>query len=414
MVLTFFTLGALWIVLIICLIDVIPIAKDWLGRIHIGRFSDQTAWNRAVAERGGRWLIRTPKMRVTDQTRLLFVDMLRGNYSSKAIQHWQEAALILGLESFLITGDHPRITKKLEAYLERCFLRSGQWKTPPEQIDGAILAYALIRMLRASNRSAEAYKPAWDVVWELIQAHMGADGTVMYRGAMKDYRYVDTIGFICPFLIAYGVLFHKDECVELAIKQIDSFARIGMMNEERLPYHAYKIGSTAPLGLCGWGRGLAWYAIGLGDAWSELPDTHWAKPLLQEKVRQFALTAMKHQQPSGAWNWTVTRNEARADSSATSALAWFLLTASTLDDMQESCTESAERAIHYLMRVTRRDGSIDFSQGDTKDIGVYSGLYNVMPFTQGFAMRAAYCAQLVDTGKEARSLLERKKVRAAI
>ena len=44
-----------------------------------------------------RWLIRTPTVRLTDQTRLLWLDMLRGEYRRAAIQHWQEAALVLGL-----------------------------------------------------------------------------------------------------------------------------------------------------------------------------------------------------------------------------------------------------------------------------------------------------------------------------
>lgn len=40
------------------------------------------------------------------------------------------------------------------------------------------------------------------------------------------------------------------------------------------------------------------------------------------------------------------------------------------------------------MKVTRRNGIIDFSQGDTKDIGVYSQLFDKMPFTQGLAIRS--------------------------
>ena len=40
------------------------------------------------------------------------------------------------------------------------------------------------------------------------------------------------------------------------------------------------------------------------------------------------------------------------------------------------------------MSVTRRNGEIDFSQGDTKGIGLYSTTYDIMPFTQGMALRA--------------------------
>lgn len=39
------------------------------------------------------------------------------------------------------------------------------------------------------------------------------------------------------------------------------------------------------------------------------------------------------------------------------------------------------------MRNTRRSGEIDFSQGDTKGIGIYSQTYNIMPFTQGIVTR---------------------------
>ena len=40
------------------------------------------------------------------------------------------------------------------------------------------------------------------------------------------------------------------------------------------------------------------------------------------------------------------------------------------------------------MSVTKKNGEIDFSQGDTKDIGVYSILFDILPFAQGFALRA--------------------------
>jgi len=41
------------------------------------------------------------------------------------------------------------------------------------------------------------------------------------------------------------------------------------------------------------------------------------------------------------------------------------------------------------MKVTRRNGAIDFSQGDTKGIGIYASTFDVMPFTQGLAIRLA-------------------------
>jgi unsaturated rhamnogalacturonyl hydrolase len=56
----------------------------------------------------------------------------------------------------------------------------------------------------------------------------------------------------------------------------------------------------------------------------------------------------------------------------------------------EATAKAALSARRYLQKVTRRDGAIDFSQGDTKGIGVYAQTFEVLPFTQGFALRIAF------------------------
>lgn len=220
----------------------------------------------------------------------------------------------------------------------------------------------------------------------MIQEHIGEDGTIEYRKFMKGYRYVDTIGFICPFLVTYGIRYNKSECIDLAVKQIKEYETYGMLNLTHIPCHAYRLEDKVPLGLYGWGRGLGWFAIGLIDVWNELPENNSYKPVLEESVRKFAKATMKFQQ-QGNWNWTVTRNECGPDSSATSTLGWFMLNAAKIEDISKECLESADKAIGYLMGVTRRNGAVDFSQGDTKDIGVYSTLFDILPFTQGFCIR---------------------------
>ena len=49
--------------------------------------------------------------------------------------------------------------------------------------------------------------------------------------------------------------------------------------------------------------------------------------------------------------------------------------------------EEAKKALDYLNSVTRRNGAIYFSQGDTKAIGVYSQNFDILPFTQGFVLK---------------------------
>jgi len=120
-------------------------------------------------------------------------------------------------------------------------------------------------------------------------------------------------------------------------------------------------------------------------------------------VKAFAEAVMKLQQPGGSWSWTVTRKESRPDSSATVTLAWFLVKAAELEELSAPAMKAVEKAMHYLRSVTRKDGAVEFSQGDTKDIGVYSTLFGILPFTQGFAIRLGQrYGQSMDGGSELR------------
>lgn len=378
-------ISALFIVIaIIVLIDICPILKDWLSRIYIGRYGDKNNWNQSITKVGVKWLNKTPKIKVTDHTRLVVIDMLKGNYTKNAIQYWQEASLLLGLSEYFKYYDDRTVKNEITKFLNSKFDRSGQWINKPEHIDGAILAYAVMKL---DFIDSDKYIEALDYTWELIKEHIGEDGTVGYRKSMQSYRYVDTIGFICPFLVAYGTKYNKDECIDLAIKQIKEYEQYGMLEEYYIPIHAYKLENKAPLGLYGWGRGLGWFGIGLIDAWNEIPKKNKYKTVLEESVRRFAKSAIEFQQENGSWNWTVTRNECMPDSSTTATLGWFMLQAAKIEDISRECLASTDKAVSYLMKVTRRNGEVDFSQGDTKDIGVYSMLFNILPFTQGFCIR---------------------------
>lgn len=386
----------LCLVVIIALIDIFPIFRDWVRRIHIGRYSDKKTWNESITNVGIKWLNKTPKIKVTDNTRLVLIDMLKGNYTKNTIQHWQEASLLLGLSEYLKGNDDKKVKKEIIKYLNSKFDKNGQWRNRPKHVDSAILAYAVMKL---DFINIDQYKKALDYTWGLIKDHIGKDGTVGYRKSMQNYRYVDTIGFICPFLVSYGIRYDNHECIDLAVKQIKEYEQYAMLEKHNILSHAYNIQTKVPLGLYGWGRGLGWYAIGLIDAWRELPLKHDYKSMLEQSIKRFAMTVIELQQENGAWNWTVTRNETRPDSSTTATLGWFLLNAAIVNDSAE-CLESSNRAIDYLMKITRRNGEIDFSQGDTKDIGVYSRLFNILPFTQGFSIR---CINLYMSKKQDRS-----------
>ena len=364
---------------IIILIDIIPIMKTWASRIHIGRYDNKDIWKNVIAKESIKWLNNTPKIKVTDNTRLVIIDKLKGNYSKSAIQHWQHAALLLGLNE----GGDNKANESINKYLNSHFDGNGQWKEKPEFVDCAILSYAIMKY-----DTSDKYKPSLDYTYELIKELVGEDNTVKYRESMPNYRYVDTVGFISPFLVKYGLKYNDEKAIELGIKQITEYYKYGFDSDNNIPFHAYDVNNKYKLGLCGWGRGLGWFAIGLIDAWRELPNNNKYKNILEEIVIKYANTILKVQLDNGGFGWTVTRKETRIDSSTTATLGYFLVCASEIEEITESCLEGYNKAIKYLMSVTKKNGEIDFSQGDTKDIGVYSILFDILPFAQGFALRA--------------------------
>ncbi|WP_207725339.1 glycoside hydrolase family 88 protein [Clostridium hominis] len=373
----------LLIVLTIVLSDIVPLLKTWVSRVHIGRYENEEIWIQAIVNKSIKWLNNTPKIKVTDNTRLTIIERIKGNYSKNAIQHWQQAALLLGLNDYLKVKSDNNIKIEINKFLKSNFNKDGSWKEKLKFIDCAILSYAVM-----NYDKVDKYKVSYDETYSLIRELIGSDETVKYRKSMEDYRYVDTIGFICPFLIKYGVRFNYEEAIELAINQIKDYYKYGFDNENIIPFHAYDIKNKYKLGLCGWGRGLGWFAIGVIDSWRELPENNKYKKEIEEIVVTFSKSILKLQLNNGAWGWTVTRKETRIDSSTTATLAYFLTYASIIKDIEKECKLACDKAIKYLMSVTRRDGTIDFSQGDTKDIGVYSMLFDKLPFTQGFALRA--------------------------
>ena len=268
-----------------------------------------------------------------------------------------------------------RLSKKaINKFIKQAVDKSGNWKQEPKEIDSVILAYSF---LNCNWLNHSDLKSLYDTCYQIIQNLIGEDGTIAYRKHNPNYRYVDTIGFICPFLVKYGNQFNNEEALNLAVKQITAYSQFGMLHATKIPCHTYNINTNLPSGLHGWGRGLGWYAIGLIDSWIAMPDKSKNKSVLTNEVIAFANVAIEFQNANGGWNWQILNTQSQTDSSTTATLAWFLSNVNEIEEINLKATIARNKAIDYLKSVTRRNGEIDFSQGDTKSIGVYSIEFNM-------------------------------------
>lgn len=363
--------------LLILIIDFFPDFLIWQSRIKIGKFSDEETWKEKVLQQSISWLNTMPKTKIKDENRLIVFDILTKQYTNKTLQSWQEASLLLGLHEAYQKNENSKIKTEILKFVHSKINKNGNWILEPKEVDTALLAFAISEISFLDTE----IKPALDSIYQLIVSKIGEDSTVMYRKSTSNYRYVDTIGFICPFLAKYGIEFKNEDAIHLAISQIKNFEKYGML-ENKIPVHAYQVDSKNPVGIFGWGRGLAWFLIGALETYKILPEQHLEKKYLQNLLEQIAETLVTFQKKDGSFTWNLFDEYSRSDSSATAVFACFF--------KEINLKNEAQKSLHFLQSVTQRNGAIDFSQGDTKSIGVYSQKFEILPFAQGFVLKTLY------------------------
>lgn len=338
--------------LIICGFDIWLYFYEWQARIHIGKWPDIHLWQKAIENKTRQWLSHTPRMPKLDNERLILIDIIRGKYWSGAVQSWQIAGLVLGLSK-----QDAEIYIKGEAKFDKARLCA----------DYAFLAYALIVKGLLSDKDMI-------IMDDFFAKYVTENKTIPYREEYNAFHYVDTLGLACPYLYYRGhytlVNTMFDEMEEVSLDKI-------------LPPHAYNVSTKKPLGLYDWSRGIGWYIISLiftND-----------KGERNDKIVSLAEYLMPFEKEEGGFGWMIMDNGANYESSGTAIIGLLYINAFHITK-EKKYKEIAIRVEKSLMRATRRTGSIDYAQGDTKGLGRYSTRFSVMPFAQG--MTLLFCKEL--------------------
>lgn len=368
------------IFIILCILasfDVIPFFKNILGRKGIGCYCDDE-WAFYVEKKAVKWLEKGVPVvpRIADK-RFTVIDRVSGNYKADSIGYWQKASLLAAVNKTNSDIAADIIYTELE---KNTLIES--WAT-----DAASLGYAML-----CNESIDKVRirGTADVLAEALIEKFRATGSIPYSTRSK-IRFVDTIGLVCPFLVKYAVMYSDGEKLRAAVSLIKEYGEYGLHKDLKLPVHCFDPSNKAPLGIYGWGRGCGWWAVGLADSFYSLYS---ADGYDEEKLTilkyyvEFCDTIIKYQCPNGAFDRNVLCFSG-PDSSATAMIAMALAYAGKITG-NRIYSNAARRAVNYLFTVTRRDGTVDYSQGDTMGVGFYSQASIVVPAAQGFALRAYY------------------------
>lgn len=354
------------IMLLICLCvfltDGIPIFMSWLKRIHIGRYTDKKVWRNSVEKVAEKNIKKLPPIPTTDRTYYTLLPKIKGKYYNFYFNTWQIAALLKSMPG----SDQARSG----AYR---FFEKEDWYDRSYKTGAAMLFYA---MLCSGYENDEKLKVAMtDYVKKVTEA--AGDKTLPYVLEKKEH-YVDTLGMVCPFLIKYHQTYGSPEMFELAKRQFDEFYKYGIHERTGLPVHCFKPDSGMPLGAYGWGRGCGWLALALDESIALLDGKDEYADVLKERAEQLIKALLPYQNEDGSFNAIIGVKDSRRESSATAMIGGLLC--------RMGYRKEAEKCLSYLMKVTRRNGEVDFVQGDTMGIGNYSRRFEPMPAAQGFAL----------------------------
>jgi len=383
MVLLIISLALLACAVAIAAVDAVPLLRRWLSRIHIGQWSGADEW-KAAAQKALLNMARTsPRIPAAQQERLTFIERIKGIYYSDRLQLWQEAYVLAALNGFPASEQRDSLIEKI---ISKRFDR-GEWIAAPDSPECAAFAWAVLAGPLYSEQLAGG---AMRETADYLERAAGENGTVPYNKAAPGIRYVDTVGMVCPFLAEYAAAFGDSGALALCERQIKEYCEYGLHDKNGIPVHCFGQSNLAPMGIYGWGRGCGWFAIGLADTFTALlkaDSTPGIKDLqlyLLKKMVAYADSLLGYQTGQGGWCRQLPVWDF-GETSATGMLAYFMRRIYRLTGM-EKYGESAARAREFVMKCTRKNGCIDYAQGDTAGIGFYSGRLDIMPAAQAFCL----------------------------
>jgi len=342
--------------------DMLPVFLTWFKRIHIGRYTDKKTWYDSAEKIAENKIKKMPPIPTSDRAYYTLVPKLKGEYYNFYFNTWQVAALLMSMSDNNEARD--------AAYH---FFDKEDWYDRSYKTGAAMLFYAML------NSGYENDKKLKDAMADYVAKVSAAAGekTLPYVLENKEH-YVDTLGMVCPFLIKYHQTYGSPEMMALAKRQFEEFYEHGINEKTGLPIHCFNPDNGMPLGVYGWGRGCGWLALALDECIGLLDGKDDYADVLKARAEQLIKALLPYQNNDGSFNAIIGVSASRRESSATAMIGGLLCRMGYLKE--------AEKCLNYLMSVTRRNGEVDFAQGDTMGIGNYSRRFEPMPAAQAFAL----------------------------
>lgn len=290
---------------------------------------------------------------------------------------WPNGLLSISLEWSYYTSKDNRDFASLQEYYNK-WIESG---TCIFNLDYAINGYSLIFLHQTTKQ--DRYKEAIDKIVNYLYLHpRDKNESLPYRKSSPHDIYIDSIGMICPFLCRYGKVYHDQQAINLAIKQIVNFISFGFDANTLLPYHGYSLQENSKMGIIGWGRAVGWLLIGMVDSLEYIDPANPNYSFLVRAFRNIVNTTIKYQKRSGYYSWQLTALEGHIDTSSTSMICYAIRRGIKLGLLNTSYLYYSNLGLQAL-RLSIADGFVSNSSAECMGFSMYPQRYDVFPWSQG-------------------------------
>lgn len=208
-------------------------------------------------------------------------------------------------------------------------------------------------------------------------------GSFPYRAAQNNgYVFVDAIGLACPFLYRYGTIYHRNDAMELAVKQIVNFVAYGMDGSTGLPYHGYEMHTTCKYGIIGWGRAVGWLLRGMAGCMI----SEYGAGRLKDSYIGLIEAVLPYQHKDGYFSWQLQALDGPIDTSATGMICVALKQGIESGILAEPKYEQALQAGRNAVYRSVKDGRVYDCSGECEGFGQYPQRYGAYPWALGPAL----------------------------
>lgn len=214
-----------------------------------------------------------------------------------------------------------------------------------------------------------------------------ADGGISRRADRVDL-FTESLHFLVPFFVRYGVVTDDPEPIEEALRQIDVHVKRLQDPHTGLFRHIWQeTPNSYPGGGSFWSRGNGWGVAGLLETLEYLPDDHPERGTVREVLRTAVDTVVDLQDRSGFWHLQLDDPTTALESSGTAIYAYTFkrgIDHGVLDETRYG--EAANRAMDALTGVVNEEGAVTRV---SKPPASATSPLGVTPYGQGWFLLAA-------------------------